>query len=255
MDFLNFLIEDLTRGHNERAKINAMGLIDHPDLDKNKDKRFKYGCYMIQPPKEIYQMNVKERLAVYKEMKHFLKLLYETIEIINDKDLGKVFNPKEVRKEDKTLSVWRLIFDPSNEYAELYQQSDDDFDNNWERGDFIWNLGASNDNIHTMVHAIGHQYFYEVLTDEQADEWKDFYDLRKYRKKNEFLTQYAKVNHREDYAETFAVYVLGRDKINSLYEDEMKVSKDISSNQKILSKFKRIHFVKKKKGRTRGKTE
>ena len=225
------------------AKKNEMGLPDNPDKDPKKSERFRYGCYMVQPPGEYHKKNPKERLVIYKSMVNFFNLLKDAIDVIRAKGVQEVFKPTTI--EDQSLSVWRLVYDPDNEYAELYQQEEGK-NGEWNRGDFIWNLGAKNDNLHTLVHAIGHQYFYECISDEDAEDWKDYYELRKHRNKHEFVSEYAKQNHREDFAETFACYILGRDKINGMY-DKMKITKDIGAYQKILGKFKKLVSDKKKK--------
>ena len=86
---------------------------------------------------------------------------------------------------------------------------------------------------------MGHKFYYECLTDDQAKQWKDYYKTRKFREKQEFASKYAMENDREDFAECFAVYILGEEKINSLY-DEKRINKNPEILQKLLLKFKMI---------------
>lgn len=259
MDFVNFTIKDLIESaerkitnaavnasYKERSVKNPMGLVDHPDLDKNKHTRFEYGCFQIQPPPGYDKWPQNKRVRFYKDLQDFLGKLYAAVNVISKKGYSSMFLPTA---EDKTKTVIRLIDDEDNEYAELYQQEDDDKDNIWEKGDIIWNLGARNDNLHTIVHAFGHQYFYEILSDEAAEEWKDYFDIRKYRKKQEFVTEYAMENHREDFAETFSVLILGRDRINAMYKTP-KINKNVNV---VIAIVKKLHNLMKANEKNREK--
>lgn len=243
MDFSQFLIEQLLNERNSKAAGESMGLTADPDKDPAKGNRFQYGNFLIQPPKDHHKRNSKERLDVYHKIVAFFKELDQAVAAISRKSLHDTF--QKSRKPDGQLAVIRLICDADNEYAEMYQQDDPDKDGEWDAGDFLFNLDAKNNNIHTIVHALGHKHFYEVLPDADAEEWKDYYEVRKYKDKQEFVTKYAQDNHREDYAETFAVYVLGPELVNKLY-DKPRINKDPEVVQKILKRFRQTIFKKSK---------
>lgn len=243
MDFSEFLIEHLLEERNKDTTMQSMGLTQDPDKDPNKSSRFQYSGFLIQPPKEHHKLSPKERLAMYHLIVEFTKMLDKSISLIKKRGLGDTF--AKSRKPDGSPAAIRLLSDPDNEYAEMYQQEDADKDGDWDAGDFIFNLEAKNNNIHTIVHAFGHKHFYEALPDPDAEEWKDYYEVRKYRDQQEFVTKYAAENHREDYAETFAVYVLGYEQINSMY-DQRRTNKDVECIQKILKRFKQLVFKKQK---------
>ena len=252
MDFISFLLNEASQEaqvklHSEYYK-NAgkkhkktMGLVPDPDHEPEqiKNTRYNYGIFSIQPPVNFFSKTTKQRLASYKRIKKMLEIITDGVEVINKRGLSHTFLGRP--DQDTSRTVIRLIDDHDNEFAAMYQQEDDDKDGAWEQGDFIINVSAKNANIHTWVHEAGHKFFYEVLTDEQAEAWKDYYKLRKYRDKDEFITKYAKENHREDFAEMFAVYVLGDDRIDFLY-DKRRTNKNEEMKQKLLREFKKIVF-------------
>ena len=249
MDFINFLIREELEGvalnsyKTKKGKKREMGLVLDPDDEEAgiKNTRYNYGGFLIQPPVGYSKLSPKKRAAMFRKMKKALEVITESVEAINNRDLGVTFTAEP--DKDRSKCIIRLIDDHDNEYAAMYQQEDDDNDGAWERGDFIYNISAKNANIHTFCHESGHKFFYEVLTDKQAEDWQDYYKLRKYRDKMEFVTKYAKDNHREDFAETFAIYILGKERIDKLY-DKMRVSKHEDKIQSVIGKFKKIVFDK-----------
>lgn len=246
-DFINEQIEELIKVNNFKVVFplnekkdkykDTLGLVPDPDDDKNKDTRYQFSGFMIQPPVNYKEFQTKKRIDMYKEMKRFLEIVEQSVSILKSRGLGLTFKIKP--DGDTSLPVIRLVYDAENEYAAMYQQEDDDKDGIWESGDFLYNLKAKNANIHTFIHEYGHKYYYEVFTNDNAEAWKEYYEIRKYREKNEFVTEYAKENHREDFAETFAVYALGASKINELY-DKMRVNKNVEKVQKLIGKLKSL---------------
>lgn len=244
MDFTNYLIESLLLENNLKIKNKIedyrkqFGFEEDPDDDSTsiKNTRFPFLYYMVQPPVNYRKLPEEERQKLYSTMKEFFGVLHSATDSIVRKGLGQVFAP---RKEDGSKPVVRLIYDGSNEYAAMYQQEDDNNNGIWEHGDFVYNLKAKNANIHTLVHELGHKYYYEVLPTELAGKWAEYYKDRKFRDRSEFVSKYAMQNDREDFAETFAVYVLGNEKIDSLYE-KRRTNKNPAIVNKILSRFKKI---------------
>ncbi len=218
----------------------TLGLIPDPDdePDSIKAKRYDFGNFEIQPPLTYHKLDEKKRHHLYKEVRKTLEIILEGVKAISSKGLSFIFTGTPDGDASKT--VIRLVADKYNEYAAMYQQEDDDKDGIWEQGDFIINVFAKNHNIHTFVHEVGHKFYYECLSSKQAEEWKHYYKSRKFREKHEFATKYAgESNDREDFAEVFALYVLGEEKIDSLY-DEKRVNKNPEIRGKLLMKFRQI---------------
>lgn len=64
----------------------------------------------------------------------------------------------------------------------------------------------------TITHEIAHSV-YERLSDEQKEAWRDLY---KDSDKNEFVSDYAKTDEEEDFAESYAAYVHDPDLLRSI---------------------------------------
>lgn len=234
----NYIVSSDYKKLDKKYK-QTLGLVPDPDdePDAVKAKRYEFDSFTIQPPYFYHKLNDKDRHHLYKKVRKTLELILEAVKAIKEADLGFIFTGTPDGDTSKT--VIRLVADKYDEYAAMYMQEDDDKDGVWEQGDFIINVFAKNDNIHTLVHEMGHKFYYECLTDDQAKQWKDYYKTRKFREKQEFASKYAMENDREDFAECFAVYILGEEKINSLY-DEKRINKNPEILQKLLLKFKMI---------------
>jgi len=234
----NYIVSSDYKKLDKKYK-QTLGLVPDPDdePDAVKAKRYEFDSFTIQPPYFYHKLNDKDRHHLYKKVRETLELILEAVKAIKEADLGFIFTGTPDGDTSKT--VIRLVADKYDEYAAMYMQEDDDKDGIWEQGDFIINVFAKNDNIHTLVHEMGHKFYYECLTDDQAKQWKDYYKTRKFREKQEFASKYAMENNREDFAECFAVYILGEEKINSLY-DEKRINKNPEILQKLLLKFKMI---------------
>lgn len=235
----NYIISSNYKKLDKKYKA-SLGLVPDPDdePDAVKAKRYDFGNFVIQPPYTYSKLNEKQRDELYKAVRKTLEMILEGVKLITNKGLGFIFTG--MPDGDKTKTVIRLVADKYDEYAAMYMQEDDDKDGVWENGDFIINVFAKNHNIHTFVHEVGHKLYYEYLSNQQAEEWKEYFRIRKFKEdKHEFVSKYAKENDREDMAECFAVYVLGDERINSLY-DERRLNKNVDTIVKLKTKFKTI---------------
>lgn len=234
----NYIVSSDYKKLDKKYK-TTLGLIPDPDdeADAVKAKRYDFGLFTIQPPFSYTKLSEEQRHHLYKKVRETLELILEAVKAVKEANLEFIFTGRP--DGDKSKTIVRLVADKNDEYAAMYQQEDDDKDGIWEQGDFIINVFAKNNNIHTLVHEMGHKFYYECLTDDQAKQWKEYYKTRKFRDKQEFVSKYASENDREDAAECFAVYVLGDEKINSLY-DEKRINKNQEILQKLMIKFKQI---------------
>ena len=238
----NYIVSSDYKKLDKKYK-QSLGLVPDPDdePDSVKAKRYDFGAFVVQPPYSYHKLSEKERHRLYKKVRETLELILEAVKAVQNAGLGFIFTGTPDGDTSKTIV--RLVADKYDEYAAMYQQEDDDQDGIWEQGDFIINVFAKNNNIHTLVHEMGHKFYYECLKDEQAKEWKEYFKIRLFKHKNdhkqEFVSKYSMENDREDAAECFAVYVLGDEKINSLY-DEKRINKNPEIVQKLMKNFHRI---------------
>lgn len=62
--------------------------------------------------------------------------------------------------------------------------------------------------FHTLYHEIGHHVFYEVITQKEKKRW-----VTEVYPESPFVTPYASRNASEDFAETYATYLLDNEKL------------------------------------------
>ena len=75
----------------------------------------------------------------------------------------------------------------------------------------VWKFNSKSEFYHILYHEVGHYVFMQTLQQKPRDEW--MYDIRK--KEPQTVSQYAKKNSREDFAETYAAFVTQQPSLNA----------------------------------------
>lgn len=111
-------------------------------------------------------------------------------------------NSVQVVRYDPTRSIMQLMAMAGDHYSPPGTMAQHiDFGD--RQGVVIYPFRSRKEFKHALFHEFGHAVFLRVLTQEQRDVW--FYQIRK--EEPGSVTQYGNTNAREDFAESYAVYL------------------------------------------------
>jgi hypothetical protein len=175
---------------------------------------------IIYEPRENHEIkNFKSEMNKLNYCKSQLK---KAIDLINKRKLKKVLSGLEVLIDSRPISKIRTEFGLSFETEGIYFAEDNYLLKQYgvkpDSLIIFTSVANSYDFLWTIIHEIGHRFDYKIIGKEGQKEWENFVDNLP---SNIKLTKYAEESPEEFWAETFTLYVLGR-QIPNIIEGKFK---------------------------------